>query len=106
MRPVLENWLAHIPETPDEIRSQGYQAYIVLTVCRVLYTVDLGAVTSKRAAADWAKETLDRRWTSLIDRAWRGRQNPTWEAEASEIIEETLDFIRFALERADRVWSR
>jgi predicted nucleotidyltransferase len=99
MRPVLCDWLAHLHETPDQIRQRGYQSYIVLTVCRVLYTLETGAVLSKRLAAEWAKKTLNPCWALLIERAWLGRQNPE-EAAGTEELEMTFDFIRYALERS------
>ena len=41
--------------------SQGYQAYAILSMCRVLYTLEFGTVVSKPAAARWAQGTLDER---------------------------------------------
>jgi len=47
----------------------GYQAYAVLAMCRMLYTLDTGGVVSKSVAAHWAQWTLGERWIGLIDRA-------------------------------------
>ena len=96
MRPVLWDWLAHMPEHPEQITHRGYQSYIVLTVCRVLFTLQRGEVASKPAAADWAKETLGQRWRPLIEHAWVGRQNAGMEADPDE-LKETMEFIRYAL---------
>jgi hypothetical protein len=41
------------------------QRYVVATYCRVLYSLVTGAVTSKRAALEWAME-LDPRWVPLL----------------------------------------
>jgi len=93
---ILQGWAAQILDTPDEIDSRGYQSYTVLTLCRILYTLQNGAVASKSVAAKWVQETLDERWIPLIDRAWIGRQNPDLKVETDE-VHETLEFIRYTL---------
>jgi len=94
---VLQGWTAQILNDPVEIDSRGYQSYTVLTLCRILYTLQHGSVASKPVAARWAQETLDQRWVPLIERAWIGRQNPGVKAQADE-VHETLDLIRYTLE--------
>lgn len=92
-------WPKEILNDPPQIKKRGYQSYIVLTMCRMLYTLQLGAVASKPVAASWAQETLDHRWRSLIERAVDGRQHPQAEA-LSEDLSGTMDFIRYTLERS------
>jgi Aminoglycoside adenylyltransferase, C-terminal domain/Nucleotidyltransferase domain len=43
--------------------------YVVLTLCRLLYTLDTGSVASKPVAARWAERTRASRWSELIGRA-------------------------------------
>jgi len=93
---ILHGWAAQILDTPTEIDSRGYQPYTVLTLCRILFTLQNGSVASKPVAARWAQETLDQRWAPLIERAWVGRSNPDLKAQADE-VHETLDFIRYTL---------
>lgn len=95
---ILHGWAAPLLDNQAEISSRGYQAYIVLTLCRILYTLEHASVTSKQIAAKWAQEKLDQRWRPLIEQAWVGRQNPYLQAE-EEDVNETLDFIRSALAR-------
>ena len=95
---VLAGWASHILDDPARIVSQGYQSYTVLSLCRILYTLQFGAVVSKPIAAKWAGETLGHRWAPLIDRAWTGRQHPE-RAAASEDIDGTLTLIRESLRR-------
>lgn len=95
----LHGWAAPILDGPDQIDNRGYQSYTVLTLCRILYTLQHGAVAAKSIAAKWARETLEQRWIPLIERAWVGRQNPGLKAE-SEDVNETLEFIRYTLERS------
>jgi predicted nucleotidyltransferase len=94
-------WLAEILEEPARISMRGYQSYIVLTMCRVLYTLEHGAVVSKREAARWASDALGEHWTPMIESAWEGRRNPRAKA-TPEDLSETLDLIRHTLESARR----
>jgi hypothetical protein len=93
---VLDAWASRILDNPAQIERQGYQSYTVLSLCRILYTLQFGAVVSKPVAARWARETSGH--ASLIDRARIGRQNPE-RAAASEDIDETLALIRESLQR-------
>ena len=97
MQTVLHGWAPQILNHPHEIESRGYQAYTVLSLCRILYTLQFGDVVSKPVAARWGKATLGEQWVALIERAWIGRQNSHLKAQADDVAG-TLDFIRFALE--------
>jgi len=92
-------WPAEILEEPTRMSERGYQSYMVLTMCRVLYTLERGEVASKREAARWASRHLGERWTPLIERAWEGRRNPRVKASEEE-IEETIGLIRHTIELA------
>jgi predicted nucleotidyltransferase len=92
-------WPAEILEDPARISVRGYQSYMVLTMCRVLYTLEHGAVVSKREAAVWASGVLGVRWPPLIERASEGRRNPRADASDGD-VRETLDLIRHTIERA------
>lgn len=106
MQFFLDGWLAHLHKTPEEVRSRGYQAYLVLTVCRVLYTLATGAVVSKPAAAEWAKQALDPRWAPLIECAWLGRQHPKDVVTPGDSdLRATFAFIQYALETAPKLQS-
>jgi predicted nucleotidyltransferase len=93
---VLPLWVKPILDDPSKIKSRGYQSYCVLSLCRMLYTIQNKAVLSKRAAAEWGLETLDARWKPLIERAVIGRQNSHLEA-SSEDINKTLEMMRYTL---------
>ncbi len=88
---LLRSWWAPIAE--DASRLQGeYQPYAVLTMCRALYALSHGEMLSKPDAAAWAQESLDGRWTPLIERAlaWR-HGDPTRDVEQTqEMIAHTL----------------
>jgi predicted nucleotidyltransferase len=100
MLPTLHGWATQILNNPNEILGRGYQSYTVLSLCRILYTLQFGDIVSKPKATRWAKETMDEKWNALIDRAWAGRHNPQLAANTDD-INQTLDFIRYALERSE-----
>ncbi len=99
MRGLLRTWLEPMIGDPPHVRTRGYQSFIVLAVCRILYTIEKGDVLSKRAAAVWGAATLDTRWRPLIQGAWLGRQNPD-PPPLPEDLSETWAFIRYAIERS------
>ena len=89
----LRGWWAPMLEQPKRLQSSEYQAYAVVTMCRILYTLQIGTIASKPVSARWAQETLDQRWTGLIEEALRWRPGVTMDK-----FDETLDFIRYAVE--------
>jgi hypothetical protein len=95
---TLEGWLEPLLEEIGELGLPGYQPYCVLTVCRLLYTLEKDAIASKQVAARWARARLEPRWDALIARAWTGRHHPE-DSVSPEEIEATRDFIRLTLER-------
>lgn len=99
MRTILGVWAVKILDEPDQMRSRGYQSYTVLSLCRILYTLQFGAVVSKPTAALWAKQNLDAIWAPLIERAWEGRHNPGVKA-SPEDVNGTLDFICYTCDLA------
>ncbi len=98
-------WPAEILEEPARISERGYQSYMALTMCRVLYTLEHGGVVSKREAARWACEELGGRWPPLIERALDGRSRPHQKANEEDVCE-TLSLIRLTIERARRFETR
>jgi hypothetical protein len=99
---ILHEWWAPMLHAtrPARLQSSEYQAYAILTMCRALYTLQHGTVVSKPVAARWAQETLGERWAALIERALAWRHD----APLDE-LNETLDFIRYTLERGQRADS-
>lgn len=96
---VLPLWAAPLLQNPaQEIKPRGYQSFIVLSLCRMLYTLKHGAIVSKIVAAEWALKALNDKWSSLIERAIIGRQNAGLEAE-TEDVNKTLDFIHYTMDQ-------
>jgi predicted nucleotidyltransferase len=79
--------------------SRWKQPHLVLSLCRILYTIETGTVASKRVAGEWAIRELDPEWRSLIRQALDDRPDPVgrsrqW-AEQPDVAR-TLDFVRYA----------
>jgi hypothetical protein len=69
---IVERWRdqAHYdPDWPAWLREPENDTFVVLTLCRTLYTLETGSVASKPAAARWAEHTLASRWSKLVSRA-------------------------------------
>jgi hypothetical protein len=56
--PALLSWL--------DLDIAWAQRYLVITYCRVLFTIEEGSVASKPAALRWAARTLDPTWRTLV----------------------------------------
>jgi hypothetical protein len=100
---TLRVWWQPMLDDPTRMQSSEYQAFAVLTMCRMLYTFQVGDVVSKPAAAKWAMEVGDghidsaqcKRFTSLIQQA------NTWHnGMPFDKLEETLDFIDYVIRKA------
>ncbi len=99
---VLDGWATGLLADPSALQHRGYQSYAVLSTCRILYPLQNGAVASKKTAAGWvSRESFGQRWAGLIERSWSGRSRPDSPAPGEE-VNETLAFIRYALERSEK----
>jgi predicted nucleotidyltransferase len=92
---LLNGWAQNILDNPQVIAKRGYQSYVVLSLCRLLYTLQTGKVASKPFAAAWAKENLAIRWIPLIEHAWEGRHHPELPADPDD-FRETLKLILYS----------
>jgi hypothetical protein len=98
--PIAELWLQqarHDPTWLDWLREREHQAFVVLTLCRLLYTLDVGAVTSKPAAARWATVALGPRWATLITLSLR-EQHGSGKTSDSDIVD-TIALLQNTVDR-------
>jgi predicted nucleotidyltransferase len=95
---ILQEWWRPMLDEPSRLRSWGYRCYAVLTMCRMLYTLHHGTIVSKPVAARWARATLDRRWSPLVDDAL------AWSAHAPPDLNDSLALIRATYEQSR--WRR
>jgi predicted nucleotidyltransferase len=88
---LVGSWTRSL-ENPSWLRLRNYQAFAVLTMCRMLHTLETGDVATKPVAAAWARGKLPAPWTGMVDRALEWRRD-----HAPDDMDETLAFIRFVL---------
>ena len=93
----MQDWelLLHTPDKFDD----EYQAYTILTMCRLLYTLEHSSIASKPTAAQWAAGRFPN-WAPLNQRArtWR----PGTEVNARD---ESLAMLRFTISASQRTNS-
>ena len=100
VRNTMREWGEEILAAPDQMNNRWYQSFAVLSYCRMLHTLEMGRVESKRAGAEWAKDALDSRWRGLIERAWNERPNPSLKVRQPadpDDLHSTGEFIRMCL---------
>ena len=94
---VLREWWFPMLEDPSWLRDHdsGYHAFAVVTMCRALHALEHGTIVSKPKAIQWAQNNLDSSWIPLIDKAVAASEHK----EQDDFLNETLDFIRFTMEK-------
>lgn len=93
---ILAGWAAGLLAAPEHIQGREYQSYTVLSLSRILYTLQIGDVATKPLAARWCQERLGPPWSALIERALEGRQH--WDIPLlPEEVQATLGFVRYAV---------
>jgi len=82
------------PATRHGVSTLMYQAYSVLTACRIAYTFRNQRLVSKRQAAMWCMENLAPQWKSTIAEAIENRMTP--DGRSNEALWNAAnDFINF-----------
>lgn len=97
----LQRWSNEVLDNPASLNNRWFQSFMVLSLCRMLYTLQFGEIASKAVAMQWAKESLDSKWTKVIERAWQERPNPPMKARMQaepEDVQATPGFIKYVLE--------
>lgn len=98
--PIAEQWLEqarHDPTWLAWLYDPKNQAFVVLTLCRMLYTLDSGSVTSKPTAARWAEQALGPRWATLIARALTDQHSSGETSESDRAA--TIALVQYTVER-------
>lgn len=91
---LYEYWEINISDLIRYERSD-YQVFAILTMCRSLYSLETGRITSKIEAAQWAIKQLDSNWKNLIELAI------AWEpSQKINKVEETQNFVRYVLNKS------
>lgn len=100
---IASTWIEQAENDPTWLpwlRQRSAQSFVILTLCRLLYSMAIGTVTSKPRAADWACKELGEPWTALIEGA-QARQHEAGNITPHEEYE-TLAFIRLIFAQSKR----
>jgi hypothetical protein len=91
----LHSWWQPMLAHPTRLQSSEYQAYAVLTMCRVLHTLTYGVIASKPSAAHWAQAQLGEPWATVIAAALSWRKG-----QAFDHFDAVTALIRYTVERS------
>jgi Domain of unknown function (DUF4111) len=103
---TMSSWREHWLANPEGLNNRFYQPFVVLSYCRMLHSLQTGAVESKRAGAMWAMEALDCRWRPLIQHALEARPGDAALKVCQQAVpvdlQGTWSFMQYALGVAQR----
>lgn len=91
---------AHDPTWLPWLRQPAAQAFVVQTLCRLLYCLGTGAVASKPQAAEWARKKYGEVWGTFIAASLIKHQRS--ETITREQEQATLAFLAFTFEHIQR----
>jgi hypothetical protein len=89
IRDLFQEWEPKINDL-EWLSNSHYQSYIVLNLCRILYTVNCREIASKKASAAWVKREFGPCWNELIKAA----EDWSYGKEMNS-HEEVIEFIKF-----------
>lgn len=96
LRDLFEEWEPKLQD-PQYLENSHYQSYLVLNLCRILYTVLVGAAGSKSVSADWVKRRFGSPYHRLIEEA------QSWGyGKEIENMDLTRNFIRFTIDQVSK----
>lgn len=97
IRDLFEEWQPKITD-PTYLKNSHNQAYVVLNMCRILYTVIRHSTATKKASASWVKRKFAPRWNNLIETA------ECWHyGKEMNLQEEAIEFIKFVVNKVKDV---
>lgn len=102
MLQILDLFREEIDRPLSFFNSRFGQSFTVLTCCRILHTLSIGTVQSKKAGMIWARQVLDPKWIHLIDQAWAEREGVRFGVKVGQraqaaLLSETLEFIQYSV---------
>jgi predicted nucleotidyltransferase len=89
-RDLFKEWEPKIND-PVWLKNSHYQSYLILNLCRILYTVVAGKLGSKKVSCKWVKNQYPQ-WKDLIKKA----ENWHYGIEMQE-QEQSVEFIKFTI---------
>ena len=93
VRDLFQEWEPKITDY-EWLENSHYQSYLVMNLCRILYTVMCGFAGTKKTAAAWIKNEFKSAWIkNLIEVA------ESWDYGKEMFLKEkTIDFIKFTID--------
>ncbi|MCA9906220.1 MAG: DUF4111 domain-containing protein [Anaerolineae bacterium] len=101
VRELLGGWWASMLTDATFLQPDAYQVFAVKTMCRALYTLEHGAITSKPDSVRWALAHIDAAWHLLITAALDWQPGSTFDR-----LPQTLAFITYTLDRAEMLLDK
>lgn len=93
-RNLIDYWQPMLANL-EKLQRDDYQVFGILTMCRILYTLETNLIASKKEAAQWAVKNLNRTWKELIEKAL------CWQApQQFNQLEATQQFISYVLNKS------
>ncbi|HEY7023210.1 MAG TPA: aminoglycoside adenylyltransferase domain-containing protein [Ktedonobacterales bacterium] len=86
------------PDDPEWLLPRGHKAYVIETMCRILYTLATGALAGKPQSVAWALETLPESWRTTVERSQVWHNDQTVDLS---IAPEVAAFVRWTAARAE-----
>jgi hypothetical protein len=88
-----ERWLTPHLEDPTTLARLGVRVFVVLTTCRLLYTLQSGQVVSKMTAARWALDAVPADLAPVIQGAMAWQKHDA--VSESTTVKRTLALIKW-----------
>jgi len=96
IRDLFKEWQTKI-DKPKYFTNSHYQSYIVLNLCRILYTILTNNLASKKISVVWVKSRFPQ-YANLIRTADSWRHGGKMKRR-----QETIEFIKFVVDNANEV---
>ncbi|HSX08634.1 MAG TPA: aminoglycoside adenylyltransferase domain-containing protein [Candidatus Saccharimonadales bacterium] len=92
IRDLFKEWEPKINDY-EWLSNSHYQSYLVLNLCRILYTVLQNSVGSKTVSATWVKNEYPE-WKNIIEEAEKWEYGVEMKRQ-----EEVIEFIKFTIQK-------
>jgi predicted nucleotidyltransferase len=97
---LRSHFVVEIDKPLGWFNSRFAQSFTVLTCCRMLHTLQDGAVRSKLAGVEWAERSLGSEWHKLTRQAWAERKGVRFGVKVRRLadtkrLQETARFIAY-----------
>jgi predicted nucleotidyltransferase len=93
IRDLFQEWEPKITDL-EWLGNSHYQSYLVMNLCRILYTVICGDTATKKISAQWVKNKFGVPWIELIETAEKWQYD-----ETMSLSNKAIDFIKFVIEQ-------